>query len=288
MKGLCSIRLAPAAMLLLFLFGCGSTQPNERLSYDRPDATIKSNVLLDGDNVGGRRVSELLEVLGKYAAETDKSPADATVNSLNWTITPEKAGCRLNINKTIDALKNAGEGDKVDYVFDTIPPAVRADDLKKKITVIGKYTTTLLDRRDSRVNNIQLASDKINNTILRPGEEFSFNGVVGKRTAAKGYEEAPIIVRTPDGPKKKNAKGGGVCQISTTIYNAVEMSGLKVTERHIHSKDVGYVPRGNDATVSYGTVDFRFVNTRENPIMLKLYTDGKYLKVRILENTTGI
>ena len=287
MAGLCSARLISVLMLLLLLFGCGGAPRTEKLSYDRSDATVKSNVLLDGDNVGGRRISELTDMLGKYAEETYVAPVDAAVNGENWAITSEKAGRRLNIDKTVDTLKNAGEGDRVDYVFETVLPSVSADILKQKIRVIGKYTTTLLDRSDNRVNNILLASKKINNTILNPGEEFSFNGIVGKRTAAKGYEEAPIIIRTPDGPKKKKANGGGICQISTTMYNAVEKCGLKVTERHIHSKDVGYVPRGDDATVSYGTVDFRFVNTRKNPIMLKLYLNGRFLKVRILENTIG-
>lgn len=288
MAGLRSVRIVSAAMLFLFLFGCGATQRNERLSYDRPEETVKNNVLLSGNNVGGKRISELSEMLGKYASETYVAPVDAAINRKSWTVTPEKSGRRLNVEKTVEALKNAGEGDKVDYVFDEVQPSVRADTLNKKIRVIGKYTTVLLDRSDSRVNNIEIASERINNTVLDPGEEFSFNGVVGRRTAAKGYEEAPIIVRTPYGPKKKKANGGGVCQVSTTIYNAVEMSGLKVTERHIHSKNVGYVRRGDDATVSYGTVDFRFVNTRKNPIMLKLYTNGKILKASIIENTAGI
>ena len=299
MAGLRSVGLISVLMLLLLLFGCGGaprteklsydrSDANEKLSYDRSDATVKNNVLLDGDNVGGMRISELSGMLEKYSAETYAAPVDATVNSKSWAITPGKPGRQLNHEKILDALKNAGEGDRVDYIFETVQPAISSDVLKPKIRVIGKYTTTLLDRSDKRVNNILLASEKINNTILNPGQEFSFNSIVGKRTAAKGYEEAPIIVRSPEGPKMKKANGGGVCQISTTIYNVVENCGLKVTERHIHSKDVGYVPRGDDATVSYGTVDFRFVNTRKNPIMLKVYLDGKLLKVRILENTAGI
>jgi vancomycin resistance protein YoaR len=309
MAGLRSGRLVLVLTLLLIFTGCGGNIGNEKLSYEKPETTekpeavrmpdafgapeaaetpeavVKNNVFLGSENVGGRRISELPDMLEKYAAQTDTAPVNAAVNRKTWAVTPGKTGKRLNVGKTIDALKNAGEGDRIDYVFDTVQPSVRAADLKKKIRVIGKYTTVLLDRRDSRVNNIRLASGRINNTILEPGEEFSFNGIVGKRTAAKGYEEAPIIIRTPSGPKKKNAKGGGVCQISTTLYNAVEECGLKVTERHMHSKDVGYVPRGDDATVSYGSVDFRFVNSRSHPIMLKLGVSGKYLKVRILENS---
>ncbi len=306
-------KLLAALALLLIFTGCGAAQRNERLQYEkteeteRPEAirtpgtsglpeitvtpeaagTIKKNVYLNDVNVGGRSVSELSASLEKHAADTYKAPVNAVVNKRTWSVKPEKAGKRLNIEKTVQALVNAGEGDRVKYVFDTLPPSVKAADIKKRVRVIGSYTTTLLDRSDSRVNNIQLASEKINGTVIMPGEEFSFNRTVGRRTAAKGYEEAPIIVRTPEGPKKKKANGGGVCQISTTIYNAVEECGLKVTERHLHSKKVGYVPKGEDATVSFGSVDFRFVNTRSNPIMLKLNVNGKSLRVRILENTAG-
>lgn len=299
MTGLRLKRLVLAVVLLTFLFGCGEVQQgepprgkaqqeeiqqNERLLYD-PDASVKSKVYLGGSNAGGKSISELTGILTEYAAKTWIAPVDATVDAKTWDVKTGKAGKRLNVEKTIDNLIKAGEGDRVGYVFDTVQPSVTAGTLKKKIRLISGYTTTLLDRSASRVNNIRLASKKINNTILKPGEEFSFNNIVGRRTAAKGYMEAPIIVRTPYGPGKRNAHGGGVCQISTTIYNAVEKCGLKVTERHIHSKDVGYVPRGEDATVSYGSVDFRFVNSGKYPIMLKVHVKGRFLGVRILENT---
>lgn len=301
---LCSRRLTLVIAFVLLLSGCGQSPRGEKLSFDRPDDkqetrpearpetlaggddVIKENVRLEGQNVGGRRLSEVSALISEHAAATAVKPADATFDRKTWGILPGKKGKRINVEKTVEALSNAQKGGRVRYVYDELLPSVSADTLKQKIRVIGEYTTTLLDRSDSRINNIRLASQKINCTVLSPGEEFSFNRTVGRRTAAKGYEEAPIIVRTPEGPKKKKAKGGGICQISTTMYNAVEKSGLKVTERHMHSKNVGYVPRGDDATVSYGSVDFRFVNNRDHPIMLRVKVNRKSLTVRILENSS--
>lgn len=282
-----SKRLAVVLLLLMMLPGCGVEHENSKQPSDTYETVVKNDVVPDGENAEEKRISDMRVMLEEYAVASFVAPIDASVNGKNWEVIPAKPGRKLNVDKTVEVLMNARENVVDDYVFDEVAPVVTTEILKKKIKVIGKYTTILLDRSDSRVNNIELASQKINNTILKPGEEFSFNRIVGKRTALKGYEEAPIIIRTPEGPKKKNAKGGGICQVSTTIYNAVGKCGMKVTERHMHSKKVAYVPKGKDATVSYGSVDFRFVNTRSNPIMLKLEIDSKYLRVRILENTTG-
>lgn len=156
-------------------------------------------------------------------------------------------------------------------------------DKKGKKVVIASYTTKLLDRSNNRINNIDIASEKLNKKLINPGEEFSFNKAVGRRTEAKGYEEAPIIIMTEDGPEKSEGVGGGVCQLSTTLFNAVEEAKLKITERHLHSKKIGYVPKGEDATVVYGKMDFKFINTRENPIEIRVKLTKKSLTVKLFE-----
>lgn len=149
---------------------------------------------------------------------------------------------------------------------------------------ISSFKTPLLDKSESRIKNIKLASDKLDNHKIAPGEEFSFNKVVGKRTEEKGYKLAPIIISSPDGPKSSNDIGGGICQLSSTLYNAVKKAGLKVTERHPHSKKVSYVKKGLDATIDFNRYDFKFINTRAHSITLKIDLKEDTLTVKVFEN----
>ena len=243
----------------------------------------KKDVRLEEENVSGLGEKEILEVIERYAAATDMEAANARFNESTWEVEKEKPGKKVNVKNTLKAVLAAGEGEKVGLAVEEIKPSVTSDMLKPKIVEIGRCITPLLNRTEPRVNNIELASQKINCKVLAPGEEFSFNNTVGRRTEAEGYEEAPIIIRTEDGPQKGYGVGGGVCQLSSTIYNAVDEAGLEVTERHMHSKDVGYVPKGEDATVAYGKVDFRFRNNRQFPVMIKTSVDEDSVEARILE-----
>ncbi len=253
----------------------------------KPERTAEKDVMLEGKNVGGMTESEIMENLKTYAASFDEEAVDAVFDETTWEIQPEKEGRTLDVKRTLDAVMNAGEGENIRYVVQRQLPQVTSDKLNVNVVEIGSYTTPLLDRSVSRVNNIDLASEKISGLKLAPGEEFSFNKVVGRRTEAKGYEEAPIIIRTEDGPEKGYGIGGGICQLSSTIYNAVEEGGLEITERHMHSKNVGYVPKGEDATVAYGKVDFKFRNSKQYPIMIVVNLSSKSLTVRIIENRNG-
>jgi Uncharacterized vancomycin resistance protein len=146
-----------------------------------------------------------------------------------------------------------------------------------KNTLIASFSTRLLDKDPDRLNNIGIAADEISDYTVQPNEVFSFNGVVGKRLAAKGYEKARIIVNG----EGKEGYGGGICQLSSTLFNAVDKSGLEVIERHSHSKDVHYVPKGRDAAINYKTQDFKFKNTKSYPIVIKASVDKKKVYVSI-------
>jgi len=122
---------------------------------------------------------------------------------------------------------------------------------------VYSFETELNAEAKNRVNNIRITAQELSGTVIQPGEEFSFNGTVGKRTTEKGYLVAPIIVQG----KKEKGVGGGVCQVSTTLYNAALEAGLTVTEHHEHTKDVSYVEDGQDAAVSYGSADLKILNT---------------------------
>lgn len=122
-------------------------------------------------------------------------------------------------------------------------------------TELAHFSTEILVEDDNRDNNLELTASKINGTIVKDGEEFSFNDTVGNPTPDKGYEKAGIFVNG----KKEKGYGGGNCQVSTTLYDTVlKVDGLDVTERHEHGKDVGYVEEGKDATVAYDYLDLKF------------------------------
>ena len=138
---------------------------------------------------------------------------------------------------------------------------------KKPIeTDLASFSTKIMYKDTNRQHNMALTCSKLNGTIVKSGETFSFCNTVGKATKEKGYQEADVYV---DGEKKQGL-GGGNCQVSTTLYNAVlKVDGLEIIERHEHSGDVFYVPEGMDACVAYGSCDFKFKN--ENTFDVKLY-----------------
>ena len=131
--------------------------------------------------------------------------------------------------------------------------------------LISTYTTRYDASNVNRSQNLAIATGKINGTVLMPGEEFSFNQVVGKRTIEEGYKDAKIY---QDG-KVVDGLAGGICQISSTLYNAVIKANLEIVERRNHSFTTSYVKAGRDATVVYGVIDFKFKNTRTYPIKIE-------------------
>jgi len=256
----------------------------EKKLQEENENRVKQNVTLQGTKVGGLSKEEVLKIINQKASSMEKKSENAKFDATTWTITSGKMGTKVKVQETLQQVLDADEGEDVKLMVQEIAPEITKDSLKNEIVEIAKCTTPIVDNSESRVKNIELAIDKINNIILAPKEEFSFNKVVGNRTEGKGYEYAPIIIKTEEGPKKANGVGGGVCQLSTTIFNAVEEGGLKVTERHAHSSDVTYVSEGEDAAVSYGSIDFKFINNRKYPIMLKISVSSKQLTVMIIEN----
>lgn len=161
--------------------------------------------------------------------------------------------------------------------------SVRTDkvEIPEEIT-IAEASTELLDDTPARVANINLACGAISGLQLSPGESFSFNNTVGRRTEANGYEDAPVLV---DGHKEQGC-GGGVCQVSSTLYMAALNAGLQIDERHRHSKSVGYAPDGNDATVVFGQKDLIFTNNTDKTITLFIWTDGISVFSKITQKTS--
>lgn len=136
---------------------------------------------------------------------------------------------------------------------------------------IASFTTYFNTAEAGRNKNIELSAKALNNVIVGNGDYFSFNTMVGRRSEERGYQPAREIING----ELVMGIGGGICQTSSTLFNAVDKLPLTVVERHHHSLDVGYVPKGRDATVSYGTLDFRFQNTSGVPFLIKtFYSNG--------------
>ncbi|MGG1680351.1 VanW family protein [Neobacillus sp. NRS-1170] len=142
---------------------------------------------------------------------------------------------------------------------------------------IGEYITFFNSKNKERNNNIYLAAKAINNYVLFPGEIFSFNKVVGERTAGKGYMPATVIVKG----ELSEDYGGGICQVSSTLFNAVDNAGLNVVQRSSHSREVSYVPPKRDATVSWNGPDLIFKNEYNQPILIIAKSIENKLKIEI-------
>ncbi|MCR8848766.1 VanW family protein [Rossellomorea sp. SC111] len=195
-------------------------------------------------------------------------PHNAYINEHNQ-IVPEVAGYMLHERKfrnLVDGFLFSKGSGLIEPPLLTLYPKVDSEILAHiRTQKIGQYVTFFNNHNEERTQNITLATKKINNAVVFPGEVFSFNGVVGKRTKEKGYKKAPVIVR---GELSEDI-GGGICQVSSTLYNAVDQAGVTILERYHHSKRVPYVPKGRDATVSWYGPDFTFKNAYNQPILIR-------------------
>ena len=185
---------------------------------------------------------------------------------------------------SLDEAQNLLNEPKEEYIIPLkiTPPEIGVADLGNDVFIhtLGNYSSTFNVSNYNRTTNVNIASQKINNIILLPGETFSYNKVVGERTFENGFKEASVY--TSSGVV--NGLGGGICQVSSTLYNAVLEANLEIVERRNHRYAVSYVPLGRDATVAYGSIDFRFKNNRQYPIKISSYTKNGTLFVSI----TGI
>jgi vancomycin resistance protein YoaR len=229
--------------------------------------------------------NKFLNVMEK---EQNKSAINATIDH-EWNgfiITPHELGRKIDgddLNKSIrEAIDNSLDDSDifVNVNFNKEYPKILEEDLKSIDTKISSYTTSFGNSSFGRCRNIELAAKYIDNTVIMPGDEFSFNKAVGAATPRKGFEYAKVI---------KNGTfvdeiGGGVCQVSSTLYNAVLKSNLSITERRNHSKIISYVPMGQDAMISYGVSDLKFKNNFNHPVLLETIVQNKQITFNIFSN----
>ncbi|MDR1664205.1 MAG: VanW family protein [Clostridiales bacterium] len=143
--------------------------------------------------------------------------------------------------------------------------------------VLGSFSTNFNEKEKRRAHNIRLASDSINQCVVQPGETFSYNETVGPTSRKNGYKLSTIFVKG----EKEEGYGGGVCQVSSTLYNAAANAGMVIVERHDHSRPVPYVEAGKDAATSYGGIDFKFQNNQPFSVMINSRVEGGEISVSI-------
>lgn len=207
-------------------------------------------------------------VSAQYDPETQKATASVV-------------GVDFDASEAAKVWESAKVGELVKIELTVTQPQYTTEQLDEMLfaDVLGEQTTAYRSSGENRVTNVQLAADKINGVILNPGEEFSYNDVVGKRTKEAGFKPAGAYA----GGQVVQEYGGGICQVSSTLYCACLYANLKITARDNHCFAVGYVPDGLDATVSWGGPEYKFVNNRDLPIKIVCtYTSDKTITVKIL------
>ncbi|MGP4081061.1 VanW family protein [Pseudalkalibacillus sp. R45] len=225
-----------------------------------------------------------VEKYTKFIKELDQkvyqAPVNARLDDLG-NIKPGQVGYKLDRQMFKEQFFDYYYGDgpsKVEVPEMDIYPKVDSELLAHiKVQQIGQYVTYFNSNNENRTHNISLAAEAIDNTVIFPGETFSFNKVVGRRTKKKGYMPAPVIVRG----EVSEGIGGGICQVSSTLFNAVDRAGLQIIERYSHSKRVPYVPPGRDATVSWYGADFQFLNKYNQPILIRAKRYGGSMVVKL-------
>ena len=225
-------------------------------------------------------------VLEEQCAEYDIPSVNNTITRVDgqFVIEEGQAGERVNVeeslNQIYEYITNGWDYQdaSIDLAIDVSEPKGSVEDLQKMTDVLGTFTTSYSTSSPSRCKNIENGARLINGTLLYPGDEFSTYDTIKPFTEANGYYPAGSYMNG----KVVDSLGGGICQVSTTLYNAVLLSELEVTERHNHSMIIAYVKPSMDAAIAESSgKDFRFVNSWENPIYIEGVTQGKQITFTI-------
>jgi len=233
--------------------------------------------------------SAVKDIIATIEKDINVKPQNAKIEVISGgmvKVIPDKKGVKLisdKLEKDILAEFNGGlkEEVKIDAQIKESAASVTADKLSTIDCKISTYSTSFTTSIPQRINNITLATKSINGILLMPGDIFSFNKIVGERTAARGYQEAGVVI----GSKVESGLGGGICQVSGTLYNALLLANIKATERTHHTIPSSYVPKGCDATVDYGNIDYKFKNTLPYPIYIEGHVQNKNLYFNIYSNS---
>lgn len=218
---------------------------------------------------------KISSIVNSVKANVNAESQDATIEMVNgnFVITPEIIGIRVQEEllreKIVSALMNSSI---VEIPVEEATPQITEKMLSNITSKIGSFSTSFSGSSSGRIHNIKLAAELIDGSLILPSEIFSFNDITGEKKLETGYKKAPVIVNG----EYTEGIGGGVCQVSSTLYNAALLADLEIVERYPHSIPAAYVSKGRDATVVDNNLDFKFKNAYENPI---------YINAKVNSNT---
>ena len=241
---------------------------------------FKKNFVAKADIDDAKREEVILNIGSKIF----KKPVDAhpiIKDDGSVTIKESEIGRYMDINEAKDLINlDILHEEKIELPVYKTEPKIYSnyyDGIDKKL---GDFETDYSSSIKNRKENIRLAASKFNNMKLNPGDEISFNDVVGEISEKTGFKSATVIV----GGEYESGIGGGICQVSTTLYNSLILSDLEITERHNHSRPIHYVDLGTDAAVARGYKDLKFKNNTNNPILILSEANGEKLNFKVLGN----
>lgn len=231
----------------------------------------------------------IVELINNIEKDVNKDPVNAGLKGSggNFSIVPEENGRKLQKDKLQKEITNKINSNKelsvnIEAPIEIVTARITGDKLSPINSRIAGYSTNYGSiSSPERANNIVLSTQSINGLVMLPGDVFSFNEVVGERTAQRGYKAAPVII----GNQVDLGLGGGICQVSTTLYNAILRANIKPVERSHHTLPSHYVPLGLDATVDYENLDYKFKNTLDYPIYIEGSTYGGNITFNIYSNS---
>ena len=221
-------------------------------------------------------------------SKIERKPENASI-SIGSSIDVKKGeeGVKINRDEFRKAIYDAIKPNvdvTVKVPIESVTPEITSDELSRIDGIIGTYRTNFSPNVEGRNENIRLSAQYMNNYLLMPGEVFSYNKVTRLKTVSNGYKNATVIVYG----EIEDGLGGGVCQVSSTLYNSVLYSGLEIVQRRPHSIPSSYVNYGRDAVVSDNAIDFKFKNNYDFPVYLKTYVGSSSVTVTIYGNTGSV
>ncbi len=279
-------RTAILIALVLFLFSFYATPVYANASAFKIYAGNRAYEFCDAEIAttdGVKTLKCIDQVIDGIYLDTVKRPVNADVTysteKSNFIITGEKNGYSINKEELKEQVVTALNSNKkeVSAKFYTVLPTVTKSDVQSLTNMRSRFTTYYSNSIENRKHNILVAVEKLNGYKIEPKTEFSFNKTVGVRTEENGFKMAKIILNG----EFVDGVGGGVCQVSTTLYNSALLAGLKITEQHSHSLQVSYVEPSFDAMVNSFSSDLKFFNDTPYPMFIVAKADGNALSIAI-------